>query len=782
MSKEIDKEVIDNYRLALTQKYNAVCLDIDGTITEKGKKTIDSRIIPVIADLLKRHIPIVFITGRGETGLEDFKRDLFPTLIHDYGLGKDHLRKIYVLVNDGARLFRSDPSRDDEYLTQCEYISKEEAFRQLDELKERLERAFSTSSYKNYYDISYSKDSVTGRIINIRLNIKTDNEKISDEVYKVIKMSLRLDSRLLNITEGNYQGRKVLQIGTSQKASAVKKAEQIIGIPRNSMLLIGDRGDERGNDFSMLDSEQGFSVQETSRFKNRCFPIFDDDNNLLTGVDATIYLLKKAKILPTICLEKIDKGTYRKQYAEIERRINRGRKRAYDSVNWKFNAIFNVNNGFKDIFDEQSGSVMIPMYEWELIDDDNPLKQFFSMTDADGRYNNMLKDDMNILLRGSKNYYYLLNYRHSIPDEQGNFKDFTSQEDALGWIVNYRLYFNRLGETLSNPIDYNDPINKRLILGALDNLRNAALVCLNSALNRDYDPLKCSIVNLEALDKDSHMRKIYELLLKVHSLMINICSEKDFQISPVEIQSMCECLNGEILVEEYMRTLMDDEERDYSKTYRAYRELDSFAEDYVTASYVYDKTDNPGLGICGISYGGIELPILYKSLFNNCKDVLLFKFPDDIGDYRNKHSVEIRKFSLPDEKINTVGVDGDSFYIISDDNILTAKTIQLAINIFYDLGLMVNKVLVVRYPSINRFQQMTSRNHGAAAFGSFFNYIQGLLFPSPYSYRDNNSQSQYLDSLGVFDLNREKILRCLYKNHDFGEETEVAYVKKKSML
>ena len=44
---------------------------------------------------------------------------------------------------------------------------------------------------------------------------------------------------------------------------------------------------------------------------------------------------------------------------------------------------------------------------------------------------------------------------------------------------------------------------------------------------------------------------------------------------------------------------------------------------------------------------------------------------------------------------------------------------------------------------------------------------------------NDNWASLYLDSLGVFDLNREKILKCLYKNHDFKDNTEVAYIKKK---
>ena len=48
--------------------------DIDGTLTIKDSKTIDDRAIDMIISLLKKKIPVVFITGRGEVGLDDLKK------------------------------------------------------------------------------------------------------------------------------------------------------------------------------------------------------------------------------------------------------------------------------------------------------------------------------------------------------------------------------------------------------------------------------------------------------------------------------------------------------------------------------------------------------------------------------------------------------------------------------------------------------------------------------------------------------------------------------------
>ena len=98
---------------------------------------------------------------------------------------------------------------------------------------------------------------------------------------------------------------------------------------------------------------------------------------------------------------------------------------------------------------------------------------------------------------------------------------------------------------------------------------------------------------------------------------------------------------------------------------------------------------------------------------------------------------------------------------------------QLAINSFYDDGLNVENINVVRYPDVNRINQMFMKNHGAVDYNLFFEYVTGLCFQSPYSWVDFQENETYLDSLGIFDLNREKIINCLIKNHDYKENSEV---------
>ena len=113
--------------------------------------------------------------------------------------------------------------------------------------------------------------------------------------------------------------------------------------------------------------------------------------------------------------------------------------------------------------------------------------------------------------------------------------------------------------------------------------------------------------------------------------------------------------------------------------------------------------------------------------------------------------------------IDLIGVDKQKEYILLDDNLLTGKTMQLALISMYDIGINVDKLVVVRYPGINRINQMFMPNHGAVDYRHFFEFIQGLYFSSPYSRRDPYSSDPYTDSLGVFDLNRKKISECLIK-------------------
>ena len=95
--------------------------------------------------------------------------------------------------------------------------------------------------------------------------ILNNNLEFSSQIVKIINSLIRdSNDSNLNLTIGVHNGKQVLQIGTAIKDKAIQVAERIIGIPQNSMLRIGDCGDQFGNDYSMLNCPQGSSVEKAT--------------------------------------------------------------------------------------------------------------------------------------------------------------------------------------------------------------------------------------------------------------------------------------------------------------------------------------------------------------------------------------------------------------------------------------------------------------------------------------------------------------------------------------
>lgn len=175
----MNETIRENYKKSLEQKYNAVCLDIDGTLTQENSKHIDQRAIEMLADLLRRRVPIVFITGRGETGLNDMLKDIVPVLKEKYKIPHAQLARMYALVNDGARLFWT-AGKGEKLFNEEKYLASPEARQSLTAVDCTIKEKLLNTPLANYCKISYSKDMKSGEIVNIRLNCLNDDRKINE--------------------------------------------------------------------------------------------------------------------------------------------------------------------------------------------------------------------------------------------------------------------------------------------------------------------------------------------------------------------------------------------------------------------------------------------------------------------------------------------------------------------------------------------------------------------------------------------------------------------------
>lgn len=770
----MSNELYYNFRKSLEQKYNAVCFDIDGTLTVKNSKRIDNRAINMIVELLKKKIPVVFITGRGETGLNDLKNDIYGAIVSSDNIAENDIRRIYVLTNDGARLFFSNNISFEEFLSENVYITTSDELEQLSKMDSIIKELNS-----DCFNVTYSKDLKTGTIINIRMVLNTNNSNIVEKNYETIKEIISSNQfEKIHLTRGFYKDNSVIQIGTTTKDKAIKRVERVIGVPEDSMIRIGDCGDVYGNDYSMLNCKQGYSVDKTSGAVDRCFPIFDENKNIISGVDATLELIKKSKILPTVCLEKADKLDYKFNFAIAEKNIVLGRKKLLNKYNDLINVNFGENDGIDSLFDKASGSVIIPMYEWELVSDSS-LKDFWSSKE-NGHFKYLMRDNKNYLLRGSSTYYYLISNRKS-----ENGKDVTSKKDVMNWHNNYIQFLDNAFNAVLKTDDLNIIINKKLLLGVLDNCRNALLVIMNHKLVSNN--LNSNILLDISSNKNKDFFAIYNTLLEIEDSMSNMCFKNGFIINK---DFVCNVIkqSKKILTDNLSIEEITKDKQNYSKDYRTYREIDNFGENYTAVSLYQEKrNDNDDfINACGLSYGGIELPIIAKTIDKSrIESLLLLKFNREVSGYSNKQLLDLRNFNINEYGglINS-HLFQNSHLDLFDDNVLTGKTLQLAINSLYDCNIDVKNICIVRYPGTNRIEQMFLDNTAAVDFHLFFDYIYGLCFSSPYSWKDNewkdkNGKVSYEDTLGVFDLNRKKIIECLIKNHDYSEESEVGEYKRR---
>ena len=424
---------------------------------------------------------------------------------------------MYALTNDGARFFTTDKNSD-VLFDVSKYISSPKQLEELEKLDEKINELLTNKKLNKYCKITHSKDLKDGTLINIRVAIKTNQkaivELISNSINELIKNE-KCDG--LNLTLGIHEGTQILQIGTAQKSMAIEMAEKIIGIPKDSMLRVGDCGNKDGNDYSMLNCPQGFSVDKISGETNSCFPIINDDGKILKGVDATILLLNKAKLLPTICLEHATEKEYTKEYSRVEKAMSLGKNKTIIAFNKMINDKFEVIDGINALYDHSSGSVKIPMYEWIAIDDNNALKTFWSKQN-DNTLCYSMYDNENLLLRGPEVYYYFLANR--LHDENTNV-DITSKEMVLDWLYNNKTFYLEALQVINSITKINDLSDIKMVLGIIDNIRNYLLILLNQQIiNRN--PNKNELINLEKVNDNTLISQIYNNLIIVDMLMGNI--------------------------------------------------------------------------------------------------------------------------------------------------------------------------------------------------------------------------------------------------------------------
>ena len=219
---------------------------------------------------------------------------------------------------------------------------------------------------------------------------------------------------------------------------------------------------------------------------------------------------------------------------------------------------------------------------------------------------------------------------------------------------------------------------------------------------------------------------------------------------------------------------------DYKRGCRVWREIDSFYENVIAVDTSINKLlyendlEGKELLFYGIRYGSLELPIIAAMLMEVKYKYFDLKYCTGAlclnSNYNQNHEgdIDTRKklFSINRRNINTE----KQFHVLMDDNLVTGRTLQIAVNMLVNRDVYPDKVVVERYPAINRIRHMFLPFHGAPDPDLFWEFIYGLTSPTPYtrlnhpySYKKNPSD-KYLDELGEFNKNRTFVVKLLYKN------------------
>ncbi len=751
--------------------YHAVALDIDGTITPGGQEPIPDSLAGKISDLIENGIYVLLITGSGTSTVGRVVSQLRKNL----GKVSASRFRLFAIIGNGSSLLTFTPEGEPESQVIVapldERLGREETASLVRRLKKRFQNEFKVAE----------KDWC------IRLVSKRQNPANASDLKALMRSwfsseSSRLEPNGVHLVEGRWSDYLTFEITTADKEYALSWFYSEFDFLDVPMLRIGDQGGPGGNDFSLLDSEHGFSVDVVSTHPYRCFPVWDSKREIiLRGVDATEFILRMLEWTPRLTLP-----SYLVSKAEDEYRQKAESLRRFSSekVN-EFMAAWGVEDpsvlsaadvaeiqksSFRRVFDHKSGAVVFTDREWAAVPDSD-LKTFFdelieTPQDLSPSFLRRIATDRHLILRGPA-YYLGLAY------EPG-------PEQARLLLGELELEVQLLSGGVVEPSASRRPLHEwKTQLAFLDYLRNHSLLLHSMVFNAS------SIVS----SSQTYWRK----LLRNHEQFVSAILglyysylRMEYDRIPALLRDYRKSLGAFHAVKNATETLYNFLQKarvGKDKIVRKWREVDHPGEILATMQIIEPRVRVMGqtanrMALVGLMYGGIELPfVLRHVLAPSTKAELVVAHLGGISFYRRappsavmqQFSEEILESAIPNkDRLEETMKPGD-VAILLDDNVMTGRTIELARDRLIAYGVGVPLIGCVRFPGEGRIPQMTMRGHGGIDPYALGKDIQGLVSQSPYA-RIFTKDEGYRDVTGMFDLSRARIQRYLRKNGTLSAE------------
>jgi hypothetical protein len=584
----------------------------------------------------------------------------------------------------------------------------------------------------------------------------------------------------LVMSRGSYAGNDSLDIAPIHKADALDVVATLLGLETDAILRIGDHGEEQGNDASLLDHVTGFSVGDgVSASAGTCHLVLGSAFERLLGVDATRRLLDTALILAPLSIAPNppdDAVRALRQFNRLAVIAARGEERtALSRVRLRLNFLLSGparrqtphrDIQLDDIFDPLSGAVRLRDWELDEINASSRLSDLFTLDDlrvpADppGSRRSMFSDT-GVLLRGPDYY-----FARAASAEERSFPRFCVTETEF--VASALASLDSLLEGPATLVKY------KLALAIHDNVRNGLLQLLFAAYVSETEAGQVafdSTRHIYAKGVAAHTAAHYDFLLN---------ADREWGASVGSYRGVL--TNILALWEEAAVTELSPPAAVFK-----YREADNFLEAIAAVQLGLQKlrehnlSSSPDVMALGIAYGGLELPAIAAVVaeargFNvvpALTRVSLYSDEEARDEIRAGTAAYIRRLAASGSPVCVVAEEGDTPdmpVVIFDDNCTTGATLQTTRDMLSLLGRDVVGAVIVSFPSANRHVQMGMPNHGFADPQALFNFIRGLVSPTPFSRLlvPGSSPHEYLDQPfnagGVFDKGKARVDRYLKKN------------------
>ena len=765
------KICLNSYLKAKNQNYHAVAIDIDGTLCNYNQISPSTSIIESIHQLTLKKVIIVFITGRGRKSARDFVYDLRKILLEKYTnlVLDDFTKRWYCVTHSGLYLLYSVFDNFDSFLKAEKLLVKNTTLQSI--FTNDLNRIYNyLIKSRKIKILLQNEDLITKEPGSIRivLNEKvkvTDLKQITNYLKRIVSKHKNSNQKYY-IISGFYKKNLVIEITISHKGHAIKSVANFIGISENNILRIGDRGAENENDYEMLASNYGFSVQSISKNIKECFPVINENNQVIYSVQATKYLINELNIYPTITLPNPTKSKYYNELSNFEKTSHIHSKTIY----LKYSKI--VSSSFQDkysedkwvqltdIFDVKTGAIKFKDWEWNMIDSSHPFKKIFNYRDTkfpsknkEPLFKYILKSDTSILLRGVGVYYFGIAFRN----------DLNNSYWIEEWYLSFILWLKEIYDSQDTEFNFRlfDDVDRKFFFAIIDNVRNFLLILLNSLLVSEN---KNDIAIISKMNMSEDSKNILEIAIKNTDLLYKLLFDGlyPFKYSDffLHIENTLNILTKQ--KDLFLRMIL----KSPNSYLRVWREADFFLENFACVKDYFDNLINytnseKKFVVHGLLYGGIELPIIAYVISQYMDIETEISFIKLNFSYKEKHDLDSIKLDSINAELNPIDI-----HIIMDDNIMTGKTCQLTIDFLYKKGITPFSLIFVRYPSLNRIPQMFFEDHGAPDISLFNLNIFGLISATPYSriFNKNIGENPYLDKTGVFNKGRVRLYRFIYKN------------------